>query len=366
MQQALHKNKEWITGFAGSIYESFMRAPDRAQALAVIAEEASRWSRTDSTLPLLADHDEISLNFVELIDQIGFEMEESRGDGGGIRDYIVDDLYARVRIYLDLFKDPDLYRTNLRRRMLTHDDTVIIRQCRFAEFVPRLIEEYSDQTFMQKSILRATLAFDDDELLNFYYEVAKGDVCIDVLVLALVGLRKFGQRFSYWRLLRNGQEDMNRLIDYAEQFDLTDLERNPLPNSTATLLFVLSAVELVAIDQVPQAARWVLGVMTLAPRIGQESAANMNMLRLIVNIVLFCGHGFLQAVMHDVVLMKEFVRLLNGIPREFFDRISAKLTLAGKDFRSRLEELATAGSINPAEGDSNILSFLLWGKQQIF
>ena len=112
------------------------------------------------------------MGFLRLLDQIVFELTENLPADASVREYIIDDLHARLSIYLDVFSGKETYACNLNKRLLTHEDTVIIRQCGLGEYLPLLLAEFNEQPVLRKSILRCLLSFDSSDLLNFYYNVA--------------------------------------------------------------------------------------------------------------------------------------------------------------------------------------------------
>ena len=170
------------------------------------------------------------MSFIGLLDQIVFEMTENLPADAAVREYVIDDLFARLNIYLDVYSGRETYACNLNKRLLTHEDTIIIRQCRLKEYVPLLISEFSEQPLLQKSIIRCLVSFDSDELLEFYYTIACEPGASDVKSMALVGLKKFGSVFRRWDLAGPGEEAYGRLVAYAKAFDGVALEKNRIPD----------------------------------------------------------------------------------------------------------------------------------------
>ena len=164
---------EEMKKFAEQCYSLLNSSSSRRDTLKKISEMASSDFGEYFGPDILSCPDEISVHFIEILDQIVFETQENLISPNSINDYINDDLYNRLNIYLDVIKDITLYKNSISNRRLTYDDTVIIRHFSLKEMVPELIEEFYEQPTIQKDILRTLLVFNNEELLNFYYQIVK-------------------------------------------------------------------------------------------------------------------------------------------------------------------------------------------------
>ena len=71
---------------------------------------------------------------------------------------------------------------------------------------------------LQRPILHTLATFDNEELLNFFYNITKETNTIEIKALALAGLKRCGSRFSSWRQLVTDSEEQNQMIAYAQRF----------------------------------------------------------------------------------------------------------------------------------------------------
>lgn len=192
MKSGLLLRADWIGEFADSCLSAIGSASSKIEVLNLVAGLVS--PRIDEyRRHVLENPDEISLNLVDLLDQIVFELAENIPADATVQEYIIDDLYARMSVYLDILAGRETYASNLNKRYITREDTLVIRQCRMKEFVPLLMSEYYEQPALQRPLLHALLSFDGDDLLNFYYDIAKEADSADIRALSLVGLKSSGQ-----------------------------------------------------------------------------------------------------------------------------------------------------------------------------
>ncbi len=254
-------NKKVIHNIAAQCYEHVNTSTSRHEALSSIALTATKTLGGYFGSLNLENPDEISMNFIELLDQIVFEIEENDSGEANIREYIIDDLYQRVSIYLEILKDPDLYRKGLGTRLFCHEDTVIIRHYQMRDYIPDLLREFHEQPNLQKAIIKCLLAFNAEDLLNFYYQVIQGRYCMEIKALSLIGLRGFSSRFSNWHKLKATDDETASLISYVEGFDIENISKNPLPFDLNTLYYTINFIEL-SLDQFHEERnlRWIFKV----------------------------------------------------------------------------------------------------------
>lgn len=349
-----------IQEFALACAEKIKSASSKREALELIAGcGATRLD--DYSAGVMADPDEISVRFIEIIDQIVFEIAENMPVEASVCEYIIDDLYSRLNIYLDIFKDRETYIFNLGKRILTHDDTIIIRQCGFTEFVPLLVAEYGEQPALRRSILRALLVFDTSDLLNIYYEIARDSADMEERVLALLGLKKFGDTFNFRRLLPVDSAEYAALIEYVKSFEISAIETNEVPRDLYTLFFVLNYIEL-NIHEIagPAAWGWIMSVLLSLISVGYYNSFITDVYRSICNILIFTGSDWLKGLTRDDGHLSALVRVVDFLPRECFHQITLKLSLLGYDFIQRVNGLISSGKLVLDGSESNIMSYILW------
>ncbi len=360
MESGLQLRADWIGEFADSCLSEIASASSKIEALELVASLVSP-SIDEYRRAVLADPDEISLNFVDLLDQVVFELAENDGSDASVREYIIDDLYARLRVYIDVFIGRETYSAGLKKRYITREDTIVIRQCGMDEFIPLLMIEYNEQPALQRPILRALLSFERDELLNFYYDIAKESDASEIRALSLVGLKKFGTKFRHWRQLASDDEGYLQMIACAESFDTASVEANGLPRDLPAFMFVLHYIES-HIDAMPAPASlaWVLEALHSLLRIGYYNSSLPAIYSSVCHILVFARADALRQVLLDDNRVKQLLELVDFLPREMFERIVPKLALMGDSFIHRVHGMVGAGKVKFDERESNTLSYILW------
>jgi hypothetical protein len=346
--------------FADSCIGKIGTAATKMDFLEMVAELAS--PRIDEFRRMvLEDPDEISLNFIDLLDQIVFELAENISADNAVREYIIEDLHARLTVFLDIFQGRETYVARLNKRYITHEDTIIMRHCGMKEFAPLLMTEFYEQPALQRSILRTLLTFDGDDLLNFYYGVAKEAEGAEVRALSLVGLKKVGPKFRYWRQLTTDDEGYRGMIAYAEAFDPGSLEKNNVPGDLYSFIFVLChIVSVITMIDSPSGLGWALTALHSLLHIGYYNSSLSAIYPALCEILVFARTAALNEALHDDTRVKELLELIDFLPREFFERITPKLSLLGETFIRRVNGLVGAGKVKLDERESNSLSFIYW------
>ena len=75
--------------------------------------------------------------------------------------------------YIDVYNEKEIYKQNLCNRVISKDDTMIIRHYKMSEYIPELLVEFYEQPELQYFILRVLLVFQADELRHFYNQIMK-------------------------------------------------------------------------------------------------------------------------------------------------------------------------------------------------
>jgi len=361
MESDLKFNKKALTRIANRCYDLLSMAPSKKEALSRIALTASTEFGEYFGPIILENPDEISVNLIELLDQIVFEIEENDSGENNIREYIIDDLYLRINIYLEIIKDRDLYKKSLSSRLLTYDDTIIIKKYKMHEYIPDLLREFHDQANLQKAILKTLLTFDAEDLLNFYYQIIQGVYCLDIKSLALIGLKGFNGRFSNWHKLRNGDDDLNRLISYTKSFNILNIEKNELPVDHNTLFFVINYIEQYIGEFAEESAyNWILSVFKVFSQIEIDNSLFTSIYTSISNIMISFDIDYLKKFSKSEENLISFIHFIDRFPRSIFDRITVKLDVLDREFTSPVNSLISSEKIILDEVNSNILSYLLW------
>ncbi|MBN1531351.1 MAG: hypothetical protein JXA20_01685 [Spirochaetes bacterium] len=315
---------------------------------------------------ILDTPDELMVSFIELLDQIVFEIEENTPSDGSIKEYIIDDLYLRLGKYLDALHDMELYKQNLGSGFLTREDTVIIRHFGMNEFMPELMAEYHERPVLKKSILRSLLAFSSEKLITFYYQIAKEDGCVEARILALLGLKLHGSKFRNWKHLRSGDVQFDSLIEYVSCFDAGQANENGLPEDIYTLMFAINFIEQMVVGlKNREFLHWTVEVLKTITFIGIPVQFQSDMYTSIANILTYCDADVIRDVLSDEAVLKSFIHLLEVLPPETFRRVTVSLAVLGSDFTEPVTKLISTGEVIPREGESNIMGYLLWGGEAV-
>jgi hypothetical protein len=349
-----------LLDFANSCREIIKTSSTKLEALQLIADTASN-RLEEYQYSVAANPDEISVNFIRLLDQIVFELTENLPADSSVREYIIEDLYARLGIYLDVFSGKETFACNLNKRLLTHEDTIVIRQCGLGEYLPLLLAEFNEQPLLRKSIIRCLLTFESGDLLNFYYNVAGEPGALDVKCMALVGLKKFGPLFRKWDLAAADDQAYGRLVAYAKAFDGDELQNNMVPGDLHSLMFVIQYIESNFSTVVNERTLgWIMSVIGAIPGIGYYNSYLNDLYDSLCAIMLYAGVENLKQVLKDDTMAKELFVAVDFLPREYFDRISPMLSVMGDELIHRVSTMMASGTIRPDERESNLLGFVLW------
>lgn len=355
----LHRGEQLLE-CANACREKIESFQSKLEALQSISRYVSK--RLDDYQFSAAGHpDEISVSFIRLLDQIVFEMTENLPADAAVREYVVEDLYARLAIFLDIYSGRETYACGLKKRLLAHEDTVIIRQCRLKEYVPLLISEFDEQPLLQRSIIRCLISFESDDLLEFYYTIACESGSPDIKSMALVGLKKFGQAFRRWDLGGANDETYGRLAAYVKGFDGVDLEKNPVPEDLNSIMFVMQYIEScfdAAYNE--RTLGWIMNILGTIPVIGYYNSFLNDLYELLCAIIMNAGRDNLLAVLRDDTMTRSLIAAVDFLPREYFDRIIPLLSLIEDELVSRVDALMASVKIKLDERESNILGFMLW------
>ena len=154
MEKSLKLNNENLHEFALRCYDTLQTAESKGDGLKLISDLISTQIGDYFGPEILTHHDEFSLSFIGILDQIVFEMEENTPSDEAIRDYIIDDLYIRLRKYLDILYDKDVYKHNFTNGLISQEDTIIIKHFQMEEYIPELITEFYDQTSITKTNIK--------------------------------------------------------------------------------------------------------------------------------------------------------------------------------------------------------------------
>ena len=355
-------HRDGLRDFAETCFYLLTQAPGKNAALKNIAETCTRRFGEYFGPEILADPDELSVNFIELLDQTVFEMIDNPARETTIRDYIIEDLYHRLSLYLDMYRGLEYYERSLLNRKITLDDLVIIRYYRLDHYTGELMDDFYEQPTMQRSILKTLLVFNDERLLNFYYQIIRELHSLEVKGLALMGLKQCHNRFSNWHSLKNIDDDLTDLVNYIEAFETEDVSKNPVPGNITRLNFALTYIEMNQQSLMKRGiVPWVFSVMRSVLYLNADSSLFTTIYNSIATIIVFFDTEYIRFLLKDERHLISFVCLMDILPGPVFDRIRMKLDLLGKDFINSINELRFSGKIRLDELNSNVMGYLYRG-----
>ena len=306
---------------------------------------------------ILVEPDEISISFIELLDQIIFEMEENIVTDNNIRIYIIDDLYLRLNIFLDIYTDIELYKNNLSYRILTYEDALIIKQHKLLEYRELLISEFSEQPSLQKWILRTIIGLNTADFSDFYFSILQEKVCVEVKILALVGLKLNQSSFNDWNSISTDFEITPGLINSIQSFNLNELDENIISDDENMILFVLNYVELHT--HLVNSIEWLIRMFNSILSVHINGNNITNIFISIVNILIHVDLKVLKKIKQNEFTMISFLNFIDFLPREYFDRILVKITNLGNNVLDYARNLVSSGKLNMDESNSNLISYFL-------
>ncbi len=354
-----------LSEVAQECYNLFHVHENRKEILRSISDRVSD-SFGDFLNPyLLSNPDNLSIGFIELLDQILFEMEEVQNvQDEKIEEYIIDDLTQRLESYLYVFHDLDEYKKNLKERIPNFEDILIIKHYHMKEMIPMLMSEFFEQPNIRSSLLKALVCFKDDDLLPFFYEIAKNEHDAELKTLAIIGLKNFDGKFSNWSQLgMEGDPYYQDFISHTCSFNSGHLpEITPDQVNLNILLFHILYIELHLIYKIDvMNYKWIIEVLH---SLSMHTIENLILLgsiyHSISNIItrIHCDTLKETLSIYYPELVRIFIEFIDSLPVEIFDRIMNLIDHLGESFVSQVERSLASGEIMLNRKSSNLLGYL--------
>ena len=303
--------------------------------------------------------DEIQIIFVELLDQIVYEFRENGEYDNNIKDYIIDDLYSRLVLILEALNNKEQYLKNLKNRTLYHDDLVIIKKMDLAEVVPLLVSESGDITDLQIPIAKTLLSFTDDLYLDYYYNMFRISTSGFLKALSLLGLKYSSSKGLNWRALQETVPGMAGLVQYAEEFSLSELKKNRFPETgeECALALLHAEKEIQKIQDNPD-AEWILRLLNSAPQYNFDKTWLTEIHISMGNILLGIDLKLLEKILKDEKKLISAACLIDRLPKNIFNRITGRLDELGMEFIFNLNSVIEKKKVPVNDYNSNIISYL--------
>ncbi len=351
-------NNKSITSYVTKFEEFIEINNSKAATLMQIADYARDQLGEYFTPEILSAPNEITIHFIELLDQIVFELGENIPEDVNIREYIINDLYARISIFVQVLSDLQKYSSNIKSRLLLFEDTIIIKFFNGKTLLPLLKNEFYEQPSLQKWILRAMLSFDDPDLLHFYYTIIHEKNHVEVKILALLGLKKTTPLFSKWDSIYTIIEHDATLLRYIIEFEPAKILPEQMPTTPETIVFTLLYIEYNT--NCISSNKVLVNLLYQAIEPLKDGRYTTIIYLTITNILLTTDLTELINTEHDEdVIFIKFLNILDYLPREYFDRISVKLQLAGNSFFEHARGLVNSGRILTKDYKSNLINYFV-------
>lgn len=304
--------------------------------------------------------DEVQINFIEILDQIIFELS-SNDTGSDIRDYITDDLYSRFSLILEALADCERYKANIKNRPLYCEDLIIIRRNRLSEFVPLLIAESEDITSLEKNIIKTLLYFTENVHLDFFYNFFRNTTSGYIKAASLLGLKYSCQPGLNWNSLKEISNGIKELVEYAESFNTEEIYCNRLPENMEEMTFVLLHLEKnVKFYKNSREINWILNVFSIVPLLNFENSWLTEINISISNIILQININLMREILKNESALIRATNFIDYLPRNVFNRITGRLDDMGMEFIYNLNLIIEKKKKNIDAYNSNILTYISW------
>ncbi len=356
-----------LGALASEIRDIIASSDDRNQALARVSSVSVEAFGREISPTVLEKPDRLSISFLELLDQIVFEINENQSDSETIKDYIAENLFKRVTIFSEAMTEISAYSRSLQSRPLSVDDTLIISHFRMNEFVPELINEFAENPALQKHILRALLRFNPDETVSFMSEIASGPYCPEARATALASLKKSSAGTEILASLEeNGKSS---LLRYASLFNAANIPGNIKPYTPETCAFASYLIEAdsTLINDIPSLI-WFCGIFESFPDApgNSENPKYSGIFRALTHVLVELPRTLLKDAVKSDIALTALTSFIDSLPRSVFSRIAVALDPLGSSFQNPVGALVESGKIVLDGPSSNTLSYLMRDTASVF
>jgi len=305
--------------------------------------------------------DEIQINFIEILDQIIFELSGSSDTGSEIRDYITDDLYSRFSLILEALADCEKYKANLKNRPLYSEDLIIIRRKKLSEFVPLLISESEDITSLEKNIVKTLLYFTEDVHLEFFYNRFRNTSSGFNRAASLLGMKNKCKPGLNWDSVKEISNGMVELVNYAENFNTEDICNNRLPENMEEMTFVLLHLEKNAKSfKSLREINWIFNILSIIPLLNFENSWLTEINISLSNIILQIDINLMREILKNESVLISATNFIDYLPRNVFNRLTGRLDEMGMEFIYNLNLVINKNRKTMDAYNSNILTYISW------
>lgn len=335
--------------------------PSRSEALNSIAALGIKQFGEYITPGSLNLTDEIQINYIEILDQIIFELGGESDTGTEIRDYIIDDLYSRFTLTVEALTDCEKYKVNLKNRPLYTEDLIIIRRKKLSEFVPLLISESEDITNLEKNIAKTLIYFTDTVHLDFFYNLFRHSASGFIKSAALLGLKYNENKGLNWDSVREISNGLKKAVEFAENFDFENLNINRLPENMEEMTFTLLHIEKnIGYYRNTSDINWILSVFGIVPLLNFENSWYNEVNISLSNILIQIDIDLMRETLKDESVLIRVTNFIDYLPRNIFNRLTGRLDLMGAEFIYNLNLVIEKKKKSMDAYNSNILTYISW------
>ena len=360
-------NSTLLNQAVNNYFQILTSTPSRSDALKSIADKATTDFGDYITPGNLNITDEILINLIELIDQTIYEFRENNDYNSNIRDYIIDDLYSKLSLTLEALINPEIYLTNIINRSLFPDDLIIIKNKHLSGTIPLLITESEGITNLQKDIVKTLLYFQDEPLLEFYYNSFKNTASGFIKSAALLGLKYSIDKGLNWDTIKETDSGLSDPVLYAEKFNITRIDLNSLPSTKEEVTFSILHVEkdIKRMDD-SDSINWIISMLISIPALNFENSWLYEINTSICNILLNMDLNILKDILKNETALIKTMKFIDLLPGNIFNRLTGRFDALGMEFLSNLNSAIEKKKVVISSSNSNIMNYLCWNATETF
>lgn len=330
----------------------------KEKALIAIADRAELFfCGTIHSYPLI-QFNGITFHFIDLIDQILFEVRENYPIDSSVREAIFENLLLRLTVLSEALLSTEQYSKNIQSRKFIYEDTVIIKSCGLANLNDILISAFHEYPDLQKHILKAIVSVGSSELTNFYYQIASGSYCYELRLLALLGMKKNGNTALKPETFQAHNIFFNEAVADIIKLNLNNLFEKS-PDNYFTDLFELNCAELnLEIFNTDFQLNKLLSRIDAVLKIHRKDSNFSEIAAQVSNILLFFSVSQFETIIKCNDLMKIFLSIMEVLPQENAIFINRRIVAFKAGISITINDLFTSGKIKFSETNSNAIKYM--------
>ncbi len=303
----------------------------------------------------LSFFNEMKINFIELLDQIIYEYRENTNYDPSIKDYIITDLYSRLSLILEAYNSSEMYMKNIKQRALYPDDLIIIREMGLKELISFILEEWDETTNLHKPAIKTLLYFAKGHF-NDFMEIHQNTYSKYVKAAASLGMRYDFPNAPAGTVLSNIM-----CSEYFWKFNLKNITENRLPKTPDELVFTLLHLER-EIDLIADNYDylWIFRFLSDVPDMEIKNSWSVEIYSSLTSLFIKLDCNRLCKIINSEDQIVSFIKFIDYLPRNYFNRITGKLDEMGRDFHFKINSIIEKGKIDISETNSNMFNYICW------